>query len=126
MTAEKADGASASPEPNKMDAVREALEKLGKKAMPVRIQSYIMEHFNLEMSTAHISNYKTSILRKKKAAKKGISSESTNVHVEAPKTRTVTTNKSAGITLSDIRVVKALVERVGEENLKTLIDVLGE
>lgn len=126
MTAEKADGASGTEEMSKMDAVRAALDQLGKKAMPVRIQGYIKEHFNVEMSTAHVSNYKTSILRKKKSAKKNVDKTATIKTLEPPKARPATTGKSAGITLSDIRVVKALVERVGEENLKALVDVLGE
>jgi actin-like ATPase involved in cell morphogenesis len=54
---------------SKMDAVRMAIKQLGKDAMPMKIQEYIKARFGLEITTAHVSNYKTEILRAKKGKK---------------------------------------------------------
>lgn len=48
---------------SKMEAVRKALAELGSDAMPMRIQEFVKERFNLEMTVNHISNCKSEIAR---------------------------------------------------------------
>ena len=50
---------------NKAEAVRRALAKLGKKAMPAEIQEFIKTNFDVEMSTPLISVYKHKLVKKK-------------------------------------------------------------
>jgi len=108
---------------SKMEAVRRALKELGKDAMPVKIQEFVKEHFNMEMSTAHISNYKTFTLRSKKGRKtaRKMASKAAAAEVSAP----AKSGNGIKVSLEDIETVKGLVGRVGEKNLKNLIGLLG-
>lgn len=108
---------------SKIDAVRKALEELGKKAKPGAIREFVKEKFGLEMSLSHVSNCKTH-LRKKKRKKK--TAEPAPATAAAAPAKVASARASgSGVSLSDIAAVKDLVGRVGEENLKGLIDVLG-
>ena len=107
---------------SKVDAVRKALEELGKKAKPGAIQEYVKEKFGLEMSMSHVSNCKT-VLRKKRR-KKNAAEPAPDTAVAPVKTAPARAS-GAAVSLTDIAAVKDLVGRVGEENLKSLIGVLG-
>src|SRR6516165_5205626 len=50
---------------NKAEAIRRALAKLGKKAMPAEIQSFIKSNFGVEMTTPLISVYKSKLNKTK-------------------------------------------------------------
>jgi hypothetical protein len=114
---------------SKMEAVRQALSDLGKDAYPVKIQQHIKDKFNIAMSTAHISNYKTYLMRKhskkaKSAAAKSAAQKPAGMHGE----RHVGSinGKISKISLNDIEAAKLLVGRVGAKSLKALIDLLAE
>jgi hypothetical protein len=122
---------------SKMEAVRRALGSLGNDAMPVNIQNYVKSNFGLDMSTAHVSNYKTDILRKqsgkasktitKPLAKKSAVKKVYKAPVSAATTTVLATNSHAsGIALSDIETVKGLVGRVGGHDLKSLIELFSK
>ena len=108
---------------SKMAAVRKALKELGKDAMPGKIQEYVKEKFGLVMTTAHVSNYKTVISRKKKSKKAPASSEGTS-ETAVVSVKTVSA-RSSRVSLGDIEAVRDLVGRVGEDDLKSLIKLLG-
>jgi hypothetical protein len=111
---------------SKMDAVRMALKELGKDAMPVKIQDYIKANFGLGITTAHVSNYKTTILRAKKGKKPAAAkAEAAPEMAAAPVKAAPAPAKGSGVSLSDLLAVKGLVGRVGEGNLKSLIGILG-
>jgi hypothetical protein len=114
---------------SKIDAVRRAIKELGKKeAMPGAIQQFVKEKFGLEMSIAHVSNYKSLLLNKKKKGKKAevaASVESTPATAVAPAKPAGAASNGSTVSLHDLEAVKDLVGRVGEDNLKSLIGLLG-
>lgn len=97
-----------------MDGVRKALAKLGDGAKPLAIQEFVKKKFDLDMETAVISSYKTSIT-KKEAGKSAIIRRP----VAAPAA-------VGGISLDDIKAVKDLAERIGADNLQQLATVLAK
>jgi hypothetical protein len=108
---------------SKMDAVRKAIRELGKDAMPGKIQEFVKDKFGLEMTMAHVSNYKSVISKKKKKGKKAAAlAPAASASAPAPMKPAPAVAK---LTLSDIEAVKKLVGRVGEENLKSLVGLLG-
>ena len=97
--------------------------------MPGAIQDFVHSRFGLEMTTAHVSNYKTAISREK--------GKSHSAHKPAPAVKEAPAapikhaapamaHKAVGIDLQDIETVKTLVERVGTDNLTSLIDLLSK
>jgi hypothetical protein len=122
---------------SKMEGVRRALAALGHDAMPVNIQTYVKTNFGLDMSTAHVSNYKTDILRKqsgkasktvtKPLAKKSAVKKAPKAPLTPMTAPMSTTNSHAsGIALTDIETVKGLVGRVGGHDLKSLIELFSK
>jgi hypothetical protein len=99
---------------NKMECVRLAIGTLGKHATPKQLQAHLDEKYGVKMDTKMLSTYKGSIL---KAARKhggtrraGVSPAATN----------------GGVSVEDIRAIKALVDRIGRESLRQLAEVLSK
>jgi len=130
--------ASTSTGISKMEAVRRALAKYGNDAMPVDIQSYVKKEFGLAMTTAHVSNYKTDIMRKQSGK---APSASRKVIVKKPFAKPVVKmvaaaakphvapagyGKAKALSVKDIETVKGLVGRVGGRNLIGLVDLLDK
>jgi hypothetical protein len=145
---------------SKKEAVRRALQKLGRDAKPAQIQPYIKQTFGFDMTPGHITTAKGEILRGKggpgkpaapqeqpapqpqgqrlaaaatatpKAADDGKAKAQT-APAKQPTTAPVSSPKVApqaaggGITLEDIAATQALLQRVGAEHLKQLIDLLA-
>ena len=111
---------------SKMDAVRQAIKELGRDASPTKIQELVKAKFRLEMTTGHVSNYKTAILRTKKGKKTPpAEQESTHAPAAAPAKAAPALAKGSAVSLNDLAAVKGLVGRVGEDDLKSLIGILG-
>jgi hypothetical protein len=125
---------------SKQEAVRRALEAMGRDATPSQMQPYIKDNFGIEMSTDHISTSKGIILRKKKAgqgkgAKRPVAQEAaTEGGVKEgagrkaliqQKPAAARVGKEAGIPLEDILYIKGLVGRFGPDQLHTLIDAFA-
>jgi hypothetical protein len=124
----------------KMEAVRRALEAMGRDATPTQMQPYIKDNFGIEMSADHISTAKGIILRKKKAgrgkgakrpaaqgaaAKEGEAKEGADQKTLVRQKLAPAGGKEAGIPLDDILYVKGLVGRFGPDPLHTLIDAFA-
>ncbi len=122
------------PRTNKMEAMRTALREMGLMAMPVAIQKFILDRFGYHMSTSHISNYKTEILRQIRRKKltsnlnliptDGSHSKSSGESGSEP----LAADQSAptthlGLSLSELKTVKDLVDRMGGDSLKSVIDL---
>jgi hypothetical protein len=127
--ADKKNGPASAPQPgtkpmSKMDGVRKTLRDLGKKAMPRQMQEHLKKNYGIDMTVAHISNYKSEILRKRKGKKKGAAkpAEAASVTSQQPAARA--TSRAGGISLQDLQTTKALVARVGAAQLQSLIDLL--
>jgi len=142
-TTEKAKSTSSNPQitqapgMTKRDALRQALKALGKNALPLAIQGFLKEHHGLDMTREHISKYKRDVL-KQDAGKKAKVKASPVSKIEpkkaaAPKPEAKAAPASPrkegngkGIPLEDIEVVKALVSRIGADQFRNLIDMLGQ
>jgi hypothetical protein len=109
---------------SKKEAVRLALKALGRDAKPAQLQPYIKSTFGIDMTPGHITTAKGEFLRKgkKKAAPKPQSQPAPQP--PAPQTVKPAGSRS-GIALEDIQAVKALIGRLGPENLRTLIQLLS-
>jgi hypothetical protein len=108
---------------SKMESVRRAIKELGKDAMPLDIQSFLKSNFGLAMTAAHISNYKTDILRKRSG--RGRMKKVIVRKAWGKKTMKMSKNGQT-LNFEDIEAVKGLVGRVGGETLMNLIDLLGK
>jgi hypothetical protein len=133
--ADKTNGSLASKKAgdiSKMDAIRQALAKLGQDAKPLKIQDFVKQQFGIEMTTDRISNCKSEILKEKQKTKPATmkSPAAATKSPAAPKPLAVTKEESRklqtnDISLGDIETVKDLVERVGADSLRKLIGVLA-
>ena len=106
---------------SKMEAVRRSLKKLGKKATPTAIQADVKARFGVEMSTDHVSTYKGDIARKQRQqseAKKSAANKPQEHHAQAAPAGGP---KKSTLSVQDVLAVKSLVDRVGADNLRTLI-----
>jgi hypothetical protein len=105
---------------NKAEAIRRALAKLGKKAMPAEIQDFIKTHFGVEMTTKLISVYKSKLVKKKgKPGRKPKEAEA--VSSEPPKHAT-----HEGVSFKDLRTVKELSDRLGPARMRELVELLAD
>ena len=112
----------------KMEAVRRALKKMGREAKPADMQPYIKDTFGIEMTTDHISTYKGTILNKQaKKPAAAVTQAAPARKTQAPAPRTPAPTEAAdSILLDDVLTVKALLDRVGADRLRKLIDGLAE
>ena len=121
-----ANGGAASPEKKltKMEAVRQAIARLGWDAKPRQIQKHVKRRFGVEMTADHISTYKGDLAKKAGRAK----SRPAPVAASAARETAPATPKSAaqsGVSLADILAVRELVGRLGAATLHTLIDAFA-
>jgi hypothetical protein len=118
-----AETANGSKGVSKMDAVRQALRELGRKAKPLKIQAFIKDNFKIDMTPDHISNYKSTIL-KGKGKKSGKQGRPKATAATAAKPAGGNAKGGSGLAPEDVANVKTLVRRFGSDSLKKLIDVL--
>lgn len=100
---------------SKLEAVRRAQAKLGKKAKPMEIQEFVKSNFKIDMTTSMISSYKTFLKSKRSGG--------------AQKAKVGRPKASAGavtISVDDIRAVKELADRIGAQKIKELAEVLSK
>lgn len=126
---------------NKKEAVEKGLQTLGYSATPTQLQKHIREHYKIAMGLKHISTAKNKIV-KAAAASKPARTKTTATAATSPvkqssaakpvssaagpkKTPAPQSGGTPGISLNDIERVKDLVERVGANSLKKLIDVMA-
>jgi len=142
-TTEKAKSTSSIPQAaqapgmTKRDTLREALKALGKDALPLAIQGFLKEHYGLDMTREHISKYKRDVLKQdagKKAKVKAspvIKMEPKKAAAPKPEAKAAPASPEKGntgkvIPLEDIEAVKGLVSRIGADQFRKLIALLGQ
>jgi hypothetical protein len=131
------EGAPPSPQPagdpaatgtiSKQEAVRRALKELGPDAKPLVIQGFVKQTFGIDMGTDHISTAKGQILREPK--KKGARKAGTRKQVAgptAPAAAAASPAMAGRIVIEDVLLVKALADRVGPDQLLTLIGAFAK
>jgi hypothetical protein len=104
---------------SKAEAVRQAVQKLGMKAKPKKLQEYILQTFNIKMGTDHISTAKGDIKRKKSKGRGKAAA------AEQP-AKAAAGNGNARVGLDDIETLHRLVKSVGAAHLRKLIDVMAK
>jgi hypothetical protein len=112
----------ADPRTNKMEAVRQAMGKLGYEASPLEIQKFIKDSFNVDMSANMISSYKSTLRNKAGLAGR---------RKKRGRPRKVDTAAAAPVTAfhdavpwKDLRTIKDIAGRIGKKNLRELVDWL--
>jgi hypothetical protein len=128
------------PKISKMEAVRKTLASLGREAKPTEMQAYIKKTFGVEMTKDHISNYKGDILRKEAESAGGSATAQAATSANKPAAPKPSTPAAAvkpasnqpraadgsSILLEDVLTAKMLLDRVGADKLRTLIDGLAQ
>jgi hypothetical protein len=119
------------PPLTRKEMVRQALEALGTPIVNDAIQTFIWKTFRSNVDLKLIGKYKSLILQEKKTPSKSLSSppsvsQPTSVFesLNSPSGKE-SLPSSASISLADLQLVKGLVQRVGKENLKVLLDLLS-
>jgi hypothetical protein len=92
-----------------MGMVRAVMQELGADAKPLDIQKRIKEKYNKELATQIISNYKFQIRKSSGAANRGRGRKAV----------------SGGLQVADFETVRGLVARLGADQVKQLVDVVG-
>jgi hypothetical protein len=95
-----------------MGLVRAAMAELGNDAKPLDLQAYIKTNYNEELHTQIISNYKFQIKKKL-----GTSSGKRGPGRPAA--------AAGALRVEDFEAVRGLVSRLGADQVKRLIDVVG-
>jgi hypothetical protein len=90
--------------------VRTVLEEKGMDTMPAEIHAEIKKRFNVDMPTQQISNYKFQIRKKSGKAGPGRGRRA------AP---------AGGLRVEDFQVLRGLVQRLGADQVKQMVDVVG-
>jgi hypothetical protein len=133
--------------PNKNEAVYLALQELGTDAKRGPIREFVKERFGIDMNPDHVSTARGEALRKmagdgKPAPKEsppaaeaepaaprepaGVEQAAPDAAAQTPlREKSSPTSSSTAVELDDLIALKALVGRVGAENLRRLIDIVG-
>jgi hypothetical protein len=111
-------GNGAEKGPSKTEMVRQAMEK-GRKRKPLSIQEWVQQKYNVFIEAAHISTIKSNLRNKSKKPRKS--------SAEAPEAAAAPRRKSnaESLSLEEIRLVKGLVDRIGRDNFKQVVELLG-
>ncbi|MFO0796756.1 MAG: hypothetical protein U0804_04710 [Gemmataceae bacterium] len=115
MARPKADGEAAGG-PTQADMVRAALAELGPKAKPKAIYDFIKEKFGREVTKGIISNYKSTM------KKKGLLPGGRRGPGRPPKAAAAS---GETVRIDDLEAVRALVTRIGADQVARLVKVLG-
>ncbi len=107
---------------SKMEGVRRALAHLGNEAMPLEIQKYLKSEFGIDMDNSMISNYKSAV---KTAGKSAVLRTPAAARV-APASAAAASSDTGGITLEEIRAVKAVVDKIGADKVRQLAGVFAK
>jgi hypothetical protein len=142
-TEQTAPTATTTPQPgaeapiSKVEAIRKAREELGPKATRSRIQAFAKERYGLELTPKYITDTVSKLrgkARKKKkpkpaAARPAVAKQATHKKPAPPAPARPVPQSSKGgptVLLEDLQAVHSLLKRVGPDQLRTLIDVLGK
>ena len=92
--------------PSQMGMVRTALQEMGGDPKPMEMQAHIKSKFGVELPTNIISNYKSQIKRKNGGGGPG-------------------RGRRGGLQVEDFETIRSLVKRLGADQVKRLIEVVG-
>jgi len=107
---------------SKLDAMRQAVAKLGKDAPLADLLKTIKQDFGITLDRGLAYNYKSLVSSKPATGKR--KGRKPGPKPKAVATAAATTD-GASITLADIQAVKALADRIGAEKVSQLAKVLA-
>ncbi len=125
---------------SKSEAVRRAVHELGMEATRGQIHEFIKERFGIEMNLDHISTAKGEAIRKltgnskpapkSPAPKAAVTPKPQQKPVSVPPPAEPAVEKPTAvlpaIPMDDILALKSLVERIGAEQVRMLMGVMGK
>ena len=91
---------------SQMGMVRIALDDMGADAKPLDMQAHIKSKFGVELPANIISNYKSQIKRNSSGGGVG-------------------RGRKAGLKVEDFETIRGLVRRLGTDQVKRLVEVVG-
>jgi hypothetical protein len=105
---------------SKLDAMRQAVAKLGKDAPLADLLKVIKQDFGINLDRALAYNYKSLVSSKPATGKR-----KSRKPGRKPAAVAANGSKDVAIMIEDIRAVKALTDRIGAEKVKELAAVLA-
>jgi hypothetical protein len=112
----------ADPRSNKMEAVRQAMSKLGYDASPLEIQKFIKDSFDVDMSANMISSYKSTLRNKAgMAGRRRRRGRPRKIDSAVP----VSAAFPDAVPLKDLRTIRDIAGRIGKKGLRELVEWLG-
>lgn len=115
---------------SKMDAMRQVLASLGAGASNDSIKDQLKSQFNLVLTDAMFSNYKSTVLKGKKKKKAAVTT--TTADPFPPLDPTKFYPHSSGekddpsFKSSDIKQVREIAEKLGGDKVRALLSLLGK
>ena len=106
-----------------MEMVRTAVEELGGNPKPTAIQEFIKVKYDKDISKIIISNYKSTMKKKKGSGKRRGRPPGSGAAKAA--VAPVASAGGKGIRLEDLAAVRGLVGRLGALQVRQLVDVLA-
>lgn len=110
---------------SKLQLVRDAIATLGKDALPKAIQAEVKTKNKRNLDLNLISNYKNIVLKEGGAAGKKTGKKKLGRPKKVAAPAAASKNGKGGISIDEIKAVKALADRIGAAKLKELAAVLG-
>ena len=107
---------------SKMEAVRQVIAKFGKDVKPNDILGHLKSEFGITMSYDMASTYKSAALKKTKGKRRGRKPGRKPAGAAA----SMNGRPGAGISLDDIKAVKALADKLGADKVRQLAEVLAK
>jgi len=108
---------------SKMEAMRQAIQKLGPDAENSAIQAALKSDFGVTMTTGMFSNYKSAVMKEIRGGNRGPKPGPKPAAVSATNGRKA---GAGGITVEEIAAVKKLVDQLGAEKVEQLARVLAK
>lgn len=119
--------AKAAPTITKTEAVRLAIEKLGKDTAADAAMKFVKDEYKLDLSKSHFFNIKSTLSNK--GGKKRGRPRKVQVETAAPTAsatpKSISAHGRTGISLADLQAIKGLADKLGAADLHSLVDVLA-
>jgi hypothetical protein len=117
---------------SKIEAVTRTLQEFGPKIMPLAIKDHVKKRYSIEISASVASNYKKKLVKKAKLAGQPLAATAAGAVPSARKGRPPAKKAANGIRpgdtilLEDVLTTKTLLDRVGADRLRALINGLAK
>jgi len=111
---------------SKLDAMRQAVAKLGKDAPLAELLKTIKQDFGINLDRALAYKYKSLVSSKPATGKRKGRKPGPKPKAVATAAAVANSTKAVAISIEDIQAVKALADRIGAEKVSQLAKVLAK